>query len=350
MRLRVLDSIRGLLIVQMVLDHFGKPISTYLYQCFGYFSAAEGFFFLSGFVGAYAAISKQHKDPTAYWMRQRAFSIWQFHLFSLFILLVLSILIFPELSIYFKANINRPFLASLFSILLIHTPAWLDVLPLYVFLMLIGSFVFPVLLRGKVFLVFTLSLCLWLMGQWGGSDFFRSFFPPWVYHGFFDIFSWQLLYFSGACIAVWYKTKNTISAQTLNWIGLVSILISIFFFLWSRNWIALQVPNNFWIDREHLGVIRYLNFMFFMSGIAFVVRNAPYLLDFKPMATIGKQSLWVYSTHTIMIYLWFISPASFRFYLPWNVFIPILACVTLWFLAVFLEYLKRPHSKHDSRT
>ena len=35
----------------MVLDHFSGPISHYLYQCFGFFSAAEGFFFLSGFVG-----------------------------------------------------------------------------------------------------------------------------------------------------------------------------------------------------------------------------------------------------------------------------------------------------------
>ena len=31
MRIRALDSIRGLLLLQMTLDHFGRPVSFYLY-------------------------------------------------------------------------------------------------------------------------------------------------------------------------------------------------------------------------------------------------------------------------------------------------------------------------------
>lgn len=347
MRLRALDSIRGLLLLQMTLDHFGKPISSFLYQCFGFFSAAEGFFFLSGFVGMFAAISKAKKDPNASWMRFRALRIWKYHILSLVSLICMAIFLFPGLTPFFKSIISNPFLGSVFSLTLIHTPPWLDVLPLYVFLMLIGSYFFPLMARGRIFPIWLLSFSVWLITQLGLRQNTHSFFPDWTYHGFFDLLSWQFIYFSGAAMGAWWKKHKlakTVPHQKIKFISLTAIAMTLFLFLWSRGWIPLPSPSAFWISREHLGPLRYLNFIAFALSICFIVRTRPALLDFQVTATLGKRSLEVYTAHTILIYLWFITPACVRFFAPWNVVLPLFACVLLWVLASVLE--KRFSRRH----
>jgi len=331
----------------MTLDHFGKPISSFLYQCFGFFSAAEGFFFLSGFVGIFAAISKAKKDPNASWMRLRALRIWKYHILSLMSLICMGIFLFPGLTTFFKSIISHPFLGSFLSLALIHTPAWLDVLPLYVFLMLIGSYFFPLMARGRIFPVWFLSFSLWLIAQLGLRQSVHDLFPNWVYHGFFDLAAWQFIYFSGAAIGAWWKKHKlaeTVPHNSVRLISIVAIAITLFLFLWSREWIPLPPPSAFWIDREHLGPLRYLNFIVFALSICFIVRTRPGLLDFQLTATLGKRSLEVYTAHTMLIYLWFITPASIQFQTPWNVALPLFACVLLWLLATVLE--KRFSRRH----
>ena len=45
-----LDTLRGLMLVMITINHLGSPLSLYTYQPFGFYSAAEGFVFLSGVV------------------------------------------------------------------------------------------------------------------------------------------------------------------------------------------------------------------------------------------------------------------------------------------------------------
>lgn len=330
----------------MTLDHFGKPISYYLYQCFGFFSAAEGFFFLSGFVGMLASISKREKDPQASWMRSRAFRIWKYHILSLIFLVCISILFIPSLSLYFKPILQHSFTGSLFSILLINTPEWLDILPLYVFLMLIGSFFFPKMAQGTIFKIWGLSFSVWILAQFGIRENINGLFPKWINHGFFDLLAWQFIYFSGAAIAAWWRLhqqKQTVPYKAVQIISIVAIVITIFFFLWSHQWIPIPKPSDFWISREHLGALRYINFIAFALSICFIVRKRPFLLDFQVTATLGKHSLEVYTAHTIFIYFWVITPKSIHFQSPWNVIFPLLTCVLLWLLAFILERQKTKH-------
>ena len=95
--------------MQMTLDHFSSPISHVLYQCFGFFSAAEGFFFLSGFVGMLATISKTARGETTRWMQKRAFRIWIYHIVSLLFLVSAALFFFPRIQHFFCSTLRASF-------------------------------------------------------------------------------------------------------------------------------------------------------------------------------------------------------------------------------------------------
>lgn len=339
MRIRALDSIRGLLLLQMTLDHFGKPIYTYLYQCFGFFTAAEGFFFLSGFVGMYAAVSKQAKDPTQSWMRKRAGRIWIYHTLTLVTMATLAYFCLPRIAYLFQPIYNHPLQSTALSLALIHTPVWMDVLPLYVILMLVGSFTFPLFVKAKsktqVFLLWLPSLGVWLAAQFGLRDAVNGIFPRWVYHGDFDPYCWQLVYFTGAAVAAWWKrTTNTVYIRKATpWL----LLPFAFCLLWSHQLLPLQPPSEFMTSKEHLGILRFADFFMFMMLIGGIVRKWPAALDFKCTNVIGRHSLDVYSAHIVFLLLWFSTPGSIKYQSPWNVVAPITTCLLLLAIAKLRE-------------
>ena len=340
MRIRALDSIRGLLLLQMTLDHFGEPISRFLYQSFGFFTAAEGFFFLSGFVGILAVKSKLAKGQDSSWMRKRAVRIWKYHIATVLFVTFLAIVLFPSLRSYVEGLIEHPLSGGLLVASLIYTPSWLDVLPLYVFLLLIGSFILPFISRGRLLPVWGISFGLWLVSQLGLREWGLSFLPSWSYPGFFDLFSWQFVYFSGATISALWKDHLQAKASQGNWYPILSIgcvLFCLFCGLWSHGLLPIAQPSEFWVSREHLGFIRILDFFTFVVVISWIVRHKAALLDFPFTATLGRHSLEIYACHTLMIYFWLATPTSVRYTSPWNIVVPIAACIFLWGIAKSIE-------------
>ena len=344
MRIRALDSIRGLLLLQMTLDHFGRPISYYLYQCFGFFSAAEGFFFLSGFVGMLAATSKGVKDPKQSWMRWRAFKTWRYHIVTLVSLCLAAWLFLPRVGYLFESIYSHPASGSAFSLLLANTPEYLDVLPLYVIFLLAGSFVFPLFTRAarkrQVLSLWLPALALWIAAQFGLRDACNGIFPQWIHHGDFDPFGWQFVYFSGAATASWWRIArrdesagNALAVNAVRRATPAIIVLLVFCFLWSHQFIALAEPASFWTSKVHVGPLRFANFFTFMLLICAVVRRWPALLDFRATNVMGRHSLDVYTAHIVLIYLWMATPGTVRYHGPWNVLVPVVACVLLWALA-----------------
>ena len=348
MRIRALDSIRGLLLLQMTLDHFGRPISQYLYQCFGFFSAAEGFFFLSGFVGILAAASKGQKDPRQKWMRLRAFKTWRYHIVTLVALCIAARFVLPQVAYNFDTLYSHPVQGSLWSALLVYTPEWLDVLPLYVVFLLVGSFVFPLFLKANkkrtLLLLWFPSLALWVAAQFGLRDACNSIFPRWIHHGFFDPFGWQFVYFSGAAMSAWWRLArrdesagDALAVRTVSRLTPAIIVATVFCFVWSRGILPLPMPVEFLTSKDHVGPLRFANFFIFMLTICWSVRRWPGLLDFKPTNLLGRHSLDVYTAHIVFIYLWMATPKTIRYQSPWNIVIPITACVLLWVIAKLRE-------------
>ncbi len=325
----------------MTLDHFGKPIYTYLYQCFGFFTAAEGFFFLSGFVGIYAAVSKQAKDPSQSWMRKRALRIWIYHTATLVLMATLAYFCLPRIAYLFQPIYNHPLQATALSLTLVHTPVWMDVLPLYVILMLVGSFVFPFFVkardRRKIFLLWLPSLCVWLASQLGLRDAVNGIFPSWTHHGDFDPYSWQLVYFTGAAVAAWWKRTDMDSTRIVDRLTFPIAIAFTFCLLWSHQILPLGTPSDVLINKVHLGALRFCNFFMFMMLIGAIVRKWPAALDFRLTNVIGRHSLDVYSAHIVILLLWFSTPKDIKYQSPWNVVAPITCCLILWAIAKLRE-------------
>ena len=332
----------------MTLDHFGRPISFYLYQCFGFFSAAEGFFFLSGFVGFLAAASKGVKDPGQSWMRWRAFKTWRYHIVTLAAIAIAGATLLPQVAFNFRSILEHPVQGSVWSALLLNTPEYLDVLPLYVLFLLIGSFAFPLFVKAKrkraILLLWLPSLALWLAAQFGLRDACNSIFPQWIHHGDFDPFGWQFVYVSGAATSAWWRiarsneaSGDSLAVRSVKRLTPAVIIALVFCFLWSHQFIALAEPASFWTSKVHVGPLRFANFFTFMLLIGAVVRRWPALLDFRATNVMGRHSLDVYTAHIVFIYLWMATPKSVRYHEPWNVIVPIVACVLLWALAKLRE-------------
>ncbi len=103
---------------------------------------------------------------------------------------------------------EHPISGILLAGILAYTPEWLDVLPLYVFLLLLGSLVFPAIIRGHLKLVWGISFGLWVCAQFSLRLQILKIFPDWIYPGFFDLFAWQFVYFSGAAISFLWKQQK----------------------------------------------------------------------------------------------------------------------------------------------
>lgn len=320
----------------MTLDHFSGPISRYLYQCFGFFSAAEGFFFLSGFVGMLAVKSKTDRGEGTGWMRKRAFRIWRFHVATLFSIAILAFFFLPSLQRFFSGLYEHPVSGSLLAGILAYTPEWLDVLPLYVFLLLLGSLVFPAIIRGRLKLVWGISFGLWICAQFSLRTQILKIYPDWIYPGFFDLSAWQFVYFSGAAISFLWKQQK-FSAVFLRRFFHVSAFFCVICFIWSHRFFDFPLPSDFWISKEHVGALRYLNFLAFVGVISSIVRHKPSLLDFAFCRTLGRHSLEVFTGQTICVYLWMATPAKFQFHAPFHILAPILCCAILFAVAKRLE-------------
>jgi hypothetical protein len=329
MRLTVLDSIRGLLLVQMTLDHLGRPFNYWLYQCFGFFSAAEGFFFLSGLVGGWAVLRKAENDPSAGFLRRRARTLWLAQVVPVlaFAALVFVLGITPPYG--FAPFADHTVAATVLTFFLLHTPGWFDVLSLYAVLLMLGFWTFPAMARGRVWPL-AVSALVWGAAQLGLREWTRGVLPAWSAPGTFDPFAWQFVYFLGAGAALlWPRWRERMGGAWLKLIGYILCFMVALTFAWSRRWLPVEQPAEFWVSRSSLGVIRLLNFLAFAALLASVVRRWPGLLDFRPTALLGRYSLHVFVWQSLLLQFWFLAPA-FWHQAPWDAVGSLMALATLW--------------------
>ncbi len=335
-RLSVLDSVRGLLLVQMTLDHLGMPFNYWLYQCFGFFTAAEGFFFLSGLVGAWAARRKLSTDATAAFLRKRARTLWLAQVGSVlgFATFVVISGITPPYG--FAEFVEHPLQAIVATMALVHTPGWFDVLSLYTVLLWLASWGVAALAQGKKWPLLV-STAIWLLAQFGLREAVRDWLPAWSAAGTFDPFAWQWIYMLGASAALLLAPGKLTSARV--WLVLAA-LVALFGLAWSRRWLPLAQPSDFWVSRNHLGLLRVLDFGAWALLVAWVVRYVPAWLDFRPTALLGRQSLSVFVWQSLLVQFWFLAP-RFWHHSPWDAVGSLLALATIWIPAILLERRRR---------
>lgn len=285
----------------MAVNHVGSDLSRVLDQPLGFVSAAEGFVFLSGILtGRIDHTEHDYKKLSGRALRRsgRAY-VW--HAVGL-------LTVWLWVRGWLWAGMPRPWaLPYLFhegngltglgaGLALIYQPGLLDILPMYVLFPLLAPLVLRLHARGWDLAVWIGSGTLWALDQW--------LLPPhpiiWgpINTGAFHFLSWQWLFVTGVLLGAEPRWEREAIHRPRPW-TLFAAGAGVLF-LWALR--LPQVPP--WWDRETLGLLtaktplallRLLNFGLIAYLLAVLGSRHPGAIAFKPLATLGRHSLPVFT-------------------------------------------------------
>lgn len=344
-RITVLDSIRGTLIIMMVLEHFGGPLESMIYGRLGFFAAAEGFFFVSGFVATSVACSKR---SVAQWFRRRSLKVLKWHVISLLMFAAMAWLL-PRFGWHTQDGLDgsQTWLKEIAAAaLFLHLPSYLDVLPLYVVLLFAGGLIVPWVQRvapqRPVALLLSISFLFWLLAQ---TEFWpavrHSLLPGGTIEGNFDPFAWQFMFFAGAGLALHRRSAPHSRIELPAVLVIMLAAVAGFFFAWKNGLFGWADPGEhyFWTSKMHLAVVRIASFAAVALLVTKLAQRWPAALDWPPTRFIGQHSLAVYSFHVPLVYVWSHRPATGPYTV--QLLAPIVLLMPLFLVAWLHQQIKR---------
>lgn len=301
-----IDSIRGLLLIIITIDHFGGWLKVITEQSLGYVSALEGFIFLSGFVFAQVYL-KLADQASGLWKKSlsRANMVYRYNL-----LLLLSIGTLLYLSPHHRGYLftwlmpggDHPVYYFFQSLLLLHQPQYIDILPIYWVFVLMSP---PLLLAchgGSGRLVILGSLLFWCLSalvnplQWLSAQVCDG-----CRYGFLNLFAWQLIWVSGLYLGYRAYSKRPLQWVNNRFVILAAWIIALVLFLMRHHFLDLSPGAA--TGRESLGWLRLLNFYVLLLLIARFVSRFPPKAQIPWVSFIGRYSLQVFAFHVFMAYL-----------------------------------------------
>jgi hypothetical protein len=220
-----LDFFRGLALFFIFIDHIrDNPLAHLTLRAFALADAAEVFIFISGYTAALVYGQKMLRNgallATALIWR-RAWQLYVAHL-ALFMLYSAQVaytvqrfsnpLFSDELRI--AGFLSRPGETLIRVLLLEFQPAFLDILPLYIFLLLIFP-AFMLAMRRHMLLALLPSLLLYLLARATGINMPGNTESQGWY---FNPFAWQFLFVVGACFG-YIQASGRRSMSIEGWIG-----------------------------------------------------------------------------------------------------------------------------------
>lgn len=311
-----IDTLRGLLLLFMTINHFfwvsggQSPIQLFTLQPLGQVGAAEGFIFLSGLM-----IGLIHWQPRPNWqakLRQRAWQLYRYHIAALVLILLCGLLwmtVQPSSkALYytlFPWLLDTPLLSGVFTLLLLHKPAYFDILPMYIVFLFFSPLALTQLHRGHWQRVVAISALLWLLSSYVDlSQLSKQLGGPTSLNtGYFSWLAWQGLFFGGMVLGFIHQRYR------LNWFRFPVITAAvasaaIFLFLahhhFLLNW-GLHQGNLYALaDKPTLGWLRVTNLLLWIYLFAYLLKNQP-TLTIKPLALLGRHSLQVFTWHYVVV-------------------------------------------------
>ena len=307
-----LDFFRGLSLIFIFIDHVPESFLTFFtLQAVAFFDAAEVFIFISGFTAALVYGRRLVVKGALYATAQIWRRAWQLYVAHIF-LFVLFIAEVSYTATTFKNPmyndemriadfLQEPYVAVVRALLLEFQPAFLDILPLYIVMMLI----FPAILLGLQrhwLLVLVPSALVYLAVQI--FDISVPAYPPgrtW----FFNPLAWQFLFVAGAVL-------GNRAARGENLAGLVRLAypFAVVIFALSLavrlSWTihGLYPPLHAWfvkalwpVDKNNLSPVRLVPFLALAVLVAMhVPRDAGFLASkaARPLVLCGRQSLEIF--------------------------------------------------------
>ena len=318
-RIEELDALRGVMLVWITCTHLPTILSRYVNQPLGFFSAAEGFIFLSAlFTGRiYIRIAKRDGDGAMWrklWMRTGKLYCYQLLLLAFAFMIEAPIAarsntpaVHNLLDFYFAAGQTRAFIDAA---LMVYRPPLLDILPVYITLLALTPFALMLGTRFGWKYALTGGFTLWLLAQFG----FRSF----VYHaearafglqiplnemGAFDLWAWQLWWLVG----LWLGARWANDDFSLGWVKRVTIpaaIVAVFFLVLryaQLDGMLTLGKSGLLLDKWDFGLGRLIDFTA-VAVLAIGFRSALSPLAIRPLVMLGQSSLPVFCVHLLCVF------------------------------------------------
>ncbi len=302
-----IDSIRGILLIVMTIDHFGGELTRFTDQSFGYASALTGFILLSGFLcgRVYGAPGNQQ----AQLWRKSAARAWLIYRYHVLLLLLVPVLLLSPLHAEYLDEFVRPFTLAerpvyygVASLLLLHQPVLMDILPAYVVFMALSPPIILALRRGQTVLVLSLSILFWLLSRYLNPDRLLSLeYCDGCRYGYLNLLSWQLVWVVGVCIG--YPGASGRWSQFVRRPVVLGIAFAVAIILFLKRHGMIDVLPDAVTDMNSLSPVRLLNlFALLVLSLALLLR-IPRHWQIPGVSLIGRYSLQVFAFHVLLAYL-----------------------------------------------
>ena len=310
-----LDTIRGILLIMMTINHLGGPASKLTFEPFGFVSAAAGFVLLSGYMFAVTGLDASFSRLSVFGHGLlRTLKLYKYYV-VLMIVVTLIELSSPLLQGYWgkmhQQAFQDPWLHLAYGAVFLFNFANMDILSLYLVFTLLSPFLLIAFRAGHGKLVMAGSIALWGVGQ---------FFDPLAYIiatnalnarvNFFNIFSWQLLWMVGLYFGYLRKAGVNFSwAQRPVPISIALILVA-FFLLIRHEWLPLSADWLPLFERRQLGTLRMLNIISQIVLFCAIIRFFSIEWRISWFSYLGRHSLQVFCLQVIMVLI--LAPVSWR--------------------------------------
>lgn len=308
-----LDVLRGLILVIMLVDHIGGPFRKFTFESLGFVSAAEGFVYLSGLVFGLVygkKLLRGHGKEIVRKASKRSAVIYFYHLL-LPLILIVPVLAYPELiervkdaKIVTDYNLAHPFKTILYYLGFLFRPSQFGILPMYCIYILVAPYALKAFHNGKAGLVLAISALIWWIA-WFDWFHLLELEPERIGMGlgYFNIFSWQILFFLGTYVGFSRaKGKNIIPNSKLILSVAVLVFLAMFVMRHSpemQGWFIEVI--NYHIERGDLGVLRILNFFVLAFLIDYLIKSGWFFRS-KWLAILGQHSLQVFAFQVILLF------------------------------------------------
>lgn len=316
------DTLRGLLVLFMAINHIESDLRIVTQQTFGFVTSAEGFVFLSGLIAGWIYLRKHLEhgpDVARAAARHRAGAVYHMHLlayFAAFVWMVLFVLMTGDVPHLLPwLFVAEPWAAIVLGPALFYQPGLLDILPMYCVFMFALPWVLRAIAAGHTVRVLAVSAALWVIAQFSNGPIIG--FGGLLNLGAFHFLAWQLLFVGGAVIGA----HKAMGAKLLPLrAGTVAIAFALAVGLWlaSRGFVTLPLPDDnahTLLRKSTLGALRLCNFALVAYLVSVAATRFPAVFSWKPLALLGRHTLPVFTAHVIVAMVILTYPELF-FYTP----------------------------------
>lgn len=311
-----LDFFRGLAMFVIFVAHMpGNSWFLFIPARFGFSSAGELFVFCSGLASAYAFGRVFVKSGFAAGLRRTAFRLWEVyraHILAALAMIALSLAATRVTGIDYAGQLGLgPVLAApgegALRLLALHfTPAYLDILPMYLVLLAMLPLMVALGQRSPV-LPLALMAGLWLMVQLTGFN-----LPGGQAEGagwYFNPFAWQLVFYTGFAFGMGWLTAPRLEQGRLFWlcVAFLVLAVPVNFWAFTDNVPALAAAHDWFVPADgktRLVLPLYLHFL--ASAYVVLVLVEPHraaLARFRPIVLVGQQALATFVAGVLLAWL-----------------------------------------------